>query len=91
MSDSIVSLKRVHKEFDGNVVLDELDLDVQRGETFTILGGSGTGKSVSIKLMIGLLRVDAGHVFVRDRDVTELRESDWIPVRRQFGMVSVRG
>jgi phospholipid/cholesterol/gamma-HCH transport system ATP-binding protein len=87
VSEPVISLRGVRKAFDGNEVLRDLDLDVQRGETFTILGGSGTGKSVSVKLMIGLLRPDAGRVLVKGRDVTELRERDWIAVRADFGMV----
>jgi phospholipid/cholesterol/gamma-HCH transport system ATP-binding protein len=87
VSDVVIALRRVSKAFDGHVVLDGLDLEVERGETFTILGGSGSGKSVSVKLMIGLLRADRGQVIVNGADVTQLQERDWIPVRQDFGMV----
>ena len=87
MSESVIALHGICKTFDGHVVLDHLDLEVQEGETFSILGGSGTGKSVSIKMMIGLLRPDTGRILVRGRDVTDLRERDWTEVRARFGMV----
>jgi phospholipid/cholesterol/gamma-HCH transport system ATP-binding protein len=82
-----LSLEQVRKSFDGQAVLRGLDLEVQPGETLSILGGSGTGKSVTLKLMIGLLRLDAGRIRFRGQDVTQLSERDWIAVRRHFGMV----
>ena len=64
-----------------------MDLAIRPGETFTILGGSGSGKSVCLKHMIGLLRADSGKVLVGGRDVTRLSEQGWVSVRRHFGMV----
>ena len=57
-------MRGVSKTFGPNVVYRDMDIDVYRGETLTILGGSGTGKSVALKLMIGLLTADAGDVLV---------------------------
>jgi phospholipid/cholesterol/gamma-HCH transport system ATP-binding protein len=82
MSDALLRLDGVWKRFEAQEVLRGLDLAVTKGETLTLLGGSGTGKSVTLKLMIGLLRPDRGRVRFRDRDLTELRERDWIEVRR---------
>jgi phospholipid/cholesterol/gamma-HCH transport system ATP-binding protein len=87
VSEVVIALQGIDKAFDGNVVLAGLDLEIRRGETFTILGGSGSGKSVTLKLMIGLLRPERGRVLVQGRDVTDLPERDWVPVRRAFGMV----
>ncbi len=87
MSEVAITLQQIDKAFDGKVVLAALDLEIRRGEIFTILGGSGSGKSVTLKLMIGLLRPDRGRVRVQGRDVTRLVERDWIAVRRVFGMV----
>ena len=84
---SVLALESVAKSFDGNSVLRGLDLEISRGETLTILGGSGIGKSVTLKILIGLLRVDSGHVRYHGRDVTGLDEPSWIEVRRHFGMV----
>lgn len=87
MSGPLIELAGVGKAFDGNEVLRDLSLEVRRGETFAILGGSGSGKSVTLKLMIGLLRPDAGRIRIEGRDVTGLAEREWIEVRRRFGMV----
>jgi len=86
-SGNFVELRGLHKSFGANEVLRGVDLAVHPGEVLTILGGSGSGKSVMLKHMIGLLRGDAGQVLVQDRDVTQLRESEWVEVRRSFGYV----
>jgi phospholipid/cholesterol/gamma-HCH transport system ATP-binding protein len=82
-----VEFRRVCKAFGGAPVLRGVDLSVRSGETFTILGGSGSGKSVCLKHMIGLLRADSGSIRVGGRDVTRLPEEQWVAVRRDFGMV----
>ena len=88
MSDALaVEFRGVRKAFRDKAVLRGLDLRIQSGETFTILGGSGSGKSVCLKHMIGLLRCDAGEVFVLGREVSRLAERDWVGLRRDFGMV----
>jgi phospholipid/cholesterol/gamma-HCH transport system ATP-binding protein len=88
VSDALaVEFRGVRKAFRDKAVLLGLDLRVRSGETFTILGGSGSGKSVCLKHMIGLLRCDAGEVFVLGRDVSRLPERDWVGLRRDFGMV----
>ena len=87
MSDTVIQLENVTKSFGPKEVLKGVSLVISRGETFTILGGSGSGKSVTIKLMIGLLRADSGVISVAGRDVTDLGERDWIPLRGRFGMV----
>jgi phospholipid/cholesterol/gamma-HCH transport system ATP-binding protein len=86
-SAAAVEFRRVRKRFEDRPVLRGVDLCIERGATFTILGGSGSGKSVCLKHMIGLLRADTGEIFVLGRDVTRLSEEDWVPVRRKFGMV----
>lgn len=85
--EPFVALRDLHKRFADNHVLRGIDLDVERGAITTILGGSGAGKSVMLKHMIGLLRADAGKIFVEGRDVTGLSERDWVEVRRRFGYV----
>ena len=82
-----IELRGVTKAFRGKPVLRGVDLAIGAGETTVILGGSGSGKSVCMKHMIGLLRADAGQVRVLGRDVTRISESQWVPVRRDFGMV----
>ncbi|MEK7845607.1 MAG: ATP-binding cassette domain-containing protein [Nitrospinota bacterium] len=64
-----------------------IDLSIQRGETMVIIGGSGSGKSVSIKHMIGLLKPDKGNVIVDGKDVSALKEGELNELRKKFGML----
>ena len=82
-----IELRGLAKSFAGKPVLRGVDLAIPAGETTVILGGSGSGKSVCMKHMIGLLRADAGEVRVLGRDVTRLSERGWTSLRRDFGMV----
>ncbi len=82
-----VQLLGLYKAFDGNEVLRGVDLGIEEGEIITILGGSGTGKSVLLKLMIGLLKPDAGRILIDDQDIVPLSEDDLLKVRRKVGML----
>ena len=82
-----VELREVEKSFRRTPVLRGIDLAIGRGETFTILGGSGTGKSVCLKHMTGLLRPDAGQIFVEGREIGDLSEDELTDVRIQVSMV----
>jgi len=85
--DIIIDVIDVHKAFGRKVVLDGANLQIRRGESMVIIGGSGTGKSVMIKHMIGLLMPDKGSVFVDGREVPKLRERELNDLRRKFGML----
>jgi phospholipid/cholesterol/gamma-HCH transport system ATP-binding protein len=87
VEEAAVALRAVCKSFRGVPVLDQLDLTVQPGETFTVLGGSGSGKSVCLKHMIGLLRPDSGSIHVAGHAMGQAPESRWVALRRQIGMV----
>jgi phospholipid/cholesterol/gamma-HCH transport system ATP-binding protein len=82
-----IELRGVMKAFRGKPVLRGVDLAIREGETFTILGGSGSGKSVCLKHMIGLMKPDAGRVIVFGRDITELGEDALVDVRKALSMV----
>jgi len=82
-----IELREVHKAFRGQPVLRGVSLRASEGQTFTILGGSGSGKSVCLKHMIGLLKPDAGRVFALGRDITDLPERELVPVRRDVSMI----
>ena len=84
---ALIEFRDVHKAFRDNTVLEGVDLAIREGETFTILGGSGSGKSVCLKHMIGLLKPDRGRVTVAGRDITELREHQLIEVRTNVSMI----
>lgn len=81
----------VHKSFGDRKILDGVDLQVWTGETMVIMGRSGTGKSVTMKVLIGLLRPDQGRVLLKGRDVTDLPESRYAVVRRLFGVLFQSG
>jgi phospholipid/cholesterol/gamma-HCH transport system ATP-binding protein len=86
-----VSLQDLHKSFGSKQVLRGLCLDVRRGETLVILGGSGSGKSVLLKHINGLLRPDAGRVLVDGQDIAALSEADLTAVRRKVGILFQSG
>lgn len=85
--DIIIDVIDLHKSFGEKVVLDGANLRVRRGESMVILGGSGTGKSVLIKHMIGLLRPDKGKVLVDGAEVGALGENELNELRKKFGML----
>jgi len=86
-NEVIISYRGVKKAFGQNVIYDGLNLDILRGETITVIGGSGTGKSVMLKMLIGLLRPDEGQVSFDGTEVTALGENGLIPVRRRIAML----
>lgn len=81
--ETFLKYEGVKKAFNGNQVLRGIDLEVRRGETLVILGGSGSGKSVLLKLTIGLMELDAGRILVEGRDVSSAGEEEWMEVRRR--------
>jgi phospholipid/cholesterol/gamma-HCH transport system ATP-binding protein len=83
----MITLENVFKAFGPNRVLRGCTLDVQDGETLTIIGGSGTGKSVTLKLMLGLLKADDGRIVVDGQDITPMNEDELSSVQRNFSYV----
>ncbi len=82
-----IRLKGVHKRFGSKVVLDGVDLDVMPGESLVIIGGSGSGKSVTIKTVLGLIRPDAGTIEIDGQDVTHLSFREREPFLAKCGML----
>lgn len=82
-----VSIRDVSLAFDDHVVLQHLSLDLPRGAMRVLLGASGSGKSVILKLILGLLRPDAGHVLVNGLRIDNLPEGDLLQVRSDIGML----
>jgi phospholipid/cholesterol/gamma-HCH transport system ATP-binding protein len=81
-----ISLQHLHKSFDGKQVLRDMSIDVEQGESLVIVGGSGTGKSVTLKHIIGLLKPDKGKVLVAGEDITAMKDRELNGFRRHFGM-----
>src|SRR6185503_6285551 len=82
-----VELRGVKKRFGEKVVLDGLDLAIQPGHSQVVIGGSGTGKSVMIKCVLGILTPDEGQIFVDGQEVTRLRGSAHEQVLKKFAML----
>jgi phospholipid/cholesterol/gamma-HCH transport system ATP-binding protein len=86
-----IEFRNVTIEFDGRKVLNDLSFKVMKGETKIILGGSGCGKSTTIKLVLGLLKPDSGQVLVDGEDVTNYSEVQMMHVRKKIGMIFQEG
>ena len=82
-----IEVRDLYKAFGDKQVLRGVDLTIQPGESIAVIGGSGTGKSVLIKNIIGLLQPDSGSVLVDGEDVTTMSASDREQVTRKFGML----
>jgi len=89
--EPFVEFRDVHKAYGVKQVLRGASVKVYRGEVLVILGGSGTGKSVTLRHMLGLEHPDRGSVFVEDEDITELPEEELYRVRKKFGMLFQSG
>ncbi len=77
----------LNKSFRENHVLRGVNLDIQAGESMVIIGGSGSGKSVLIKHIIGILRPDEGRVYIEGEEITQMSEQGLNKIRKKFGML----
>jgi phospholipid/cholesterol/gamma-HCH transport system ATP-binding protein len=87
----MIELIDIHKKFGKQVVLDGVNFNVQEGETVALLGPSGTGKSVLLKHIIGLIRPDSGTIIVDDKDVGRLKRHELAELRSHIGYVFQNG
>lgn len=87
MAEAVISLRQLNITFGTHTVLDNIDLDVYKGETLAVLGPSGTGKSTVLRSMIGLLEPNGGQIFIQGEDVSGLNEDGWNRLRMKMGMV----
>ena len=86
-----IEFRNVTMMFDDRNVLDNLSFKVMKGETKIILGGSGSGKSTTIKLVLGLLKPDSGQILVDGEDITDYSETQMMRVRKNIGMIFQEG
>ena len=84
---AMIQFKNVYKSFESNTVLQGLNLEIERGETLVVLGRSGCGKSVMLKILLGLIPPDDGQVCINDIDISNLAESALVPIRKKIGML----
>lgn len=85
--EELIRFEHLTKAFGSKRVFVDLNLSVHAGEVLTVIGGSGTGKSVLLKCLIGLLRPDSGRILFQGQELTALREEDLYEVRRHMAMV----
>ena len=88
---AINEFKNVHKSFEENKVLRGINLTVFKGENLVILGKSGSGKSVTIKCIVGLTKVNSGKILVFGTDITQLHYADLNKVRMRIGFLFQNG
>jgi phospholipid/cholesterol/gamma-HCH transport system ATP-binding protein len=86
-----IEFRNVTMIFDGRNILNNLSFKVMKGETKIILGGSGSGKSTTIKLVLGLLKPDSGQILVDGEDITDYGEAEMMKVRKKIGMIFQEG
>jgi len=87
----MIRIEHLSKSFDGQCVLDDISLEVNKGEIFVVLGESGTGKSVLLKHMIGLLKPDSGSIHIDGKDITQLTEKELLKLRKHIGYLFQEG
>lgn len=83
----MIKIANLHKAFGQNKVLQGVNIEIEKGETLVIIGQSGSGKSVLIKHMIGIIKPDKGEIFVDEIEITSLKEDKLHQVSRKFGML----
>lgn len=87
MTDTKIKITNLHKAFGRKVVLDGIDLDIKNGESLVVIGGSGTGKSVLIKCIQGILTPDKGSILVDDQEVVGVTEKEKELLHSKMGML----
>src|ERR1035438_5916403 len=90
-SEPIISFSRVSIGFDGRPVLEDVSFSVDRGQTLCILGRSGVGKSVALRLLMGFLKPDSGSIHVEGQEITGLSEDGMQAIRKRVTMVFQNG
>ncbi|NIM03876.1 ATP-binding cassette domain-containing protein [bacterium] len=83
----MIKINDVHKNFAGNRVLRGVNLEIKEGETITIIGGSGCGKSVLLKHIVGLLKPEVGEIEIDGQEITRLGMEELAEVQKKFGML----
>ncbi len=91
MAEALIEVRDLIKSFDGRVVLDGINMRVDKGSVFAIMGGSGCGKSTLLRHLIGVMRPDSGEILVGGADITKFNEAELDAYRRRFGMLFQMG
>src|SRR5262245_30690566 len=86
-----IEFREVHLAFGDRVILEDVSFEVARGESKIVMGGSGTGKSTILRLALGLIKPDAGQIFIDGEEITDYNEEQLMRVRQKIGMVFQEG
>ena len=86
-----IEFRDVELAFDDQVILDKISFTVRKGETKIVLGGSGSGKSTIINLILGLVKPDAGQIFIEGEEITDYDDAQMMRIRKNIGMVFQEG
>lgn len=86
-NDTIIKLSEVYKSFEDKAVHRGVNLEIKKGENLTVLGGSGSGKSVLLKEINGLIKPDSGEVYIEGNNIVEYDEDELTEVRKDIGML----
>src|ERR1700674_4506168 len=85
--DAVISIQGVTKRFGSHTVLQDISFDVPRGRISSVLGPSGTGKSVLLKVIIGLLKPEEGQIYIDGEPMVGVRQKEILRMRRKFGVL----
>lgn len=88
---ALIQIKNFKKSFQGHDVHKDINLEILNGECLGIIGGSGVGKSVLLKSLIGLIKPDSGHIYFKDQDITKLNEDQLVEIRKKIAYVFQNG
>lgn len=83
----MIKLSHVSKIYDGEYALQDINLEIRDGETLAVIGGSGSGKSTLLQLLVGLIRPDAGEIYISGQEISHISEKEMDKVRLNMGMV----
>lgn len=83
----MIEIKHLQKQFDGKSVLSDISLIISEGQIMVIAGGSGCGKTVLLRSIIGLIQPDSGSIRVNDQEITKMNRNQLFEIRKHFGML----
>jgi len=87
----VIKMEHLKKSFGNNHVLRDINLEINKGENLAILGQSGTGKSVLIKCIVGLVEIDDGKLFILGKNISELKDKELVEIQKKIGFLFQSG